>query len=303
MQVNSSSNASLLSPLCYSSSTLYPDFFICFDDTISYIIFTVYTFTNLLLLLPLYNLVLWMGFRRWRHQCSVISGTTSHSDVFTYYMVSVEIIGVLGSVFCFSAINMCSLRMMLAGYYSISITYPAQTFFHCLTCLERYLAVCHPITYMGLRKAGGVKVRNISLGCVWLLCFGMTVLTALYFPDFPTTLFFAIVTISTSVVSFCSLSVLRVLIRLGLGKVGGHRERIDQSKKRAFHTIMAIMGTLMLRFCGLLVGNMMLDLATENGRNRCVALMSGMWLCIPSSLVLPLLFLQRAGTLTCSSRN
>lgn len=269
-------NISLLSPfLCFSNSSLYPYFFTCFDSTISSLIFITFTFTNLLLFLPLYILVLWMGLRRWRHQRSVTSITTSHSDIFTYNMVTLDIVGVLGSVFYCCANYTCSQRMMMVGYYFSSITYPAQTFFHCLTCVERYLAVVHPITYLGLKKAGGVKVRNISIGCAWMLSFGFLGLTALYLPNFPTNMFFVLFAFTVTIISYCSLSVLRVLIRLGLGKVGEGRERIDQSKMRAFHTIIAIIGTLMVRFLGLVVCIVMVESVAEIGRNGCIGLMSG----------------------------
>lgn len=298
MSVNSSSNASLRSHRCSSNSLIYPNIFHCAESNVSSSIFISFTFTNLLLLLPLYILILWMGFRRWRRRGSVTVGTTSHSDVITYHMVTLEVMGVLGTVFYCVAIFTCSLEMMSVGYFLFIITYPGQTFFHCLTCMERYLAVAHPITYLSLRKAGGVKVRNIGVGCVWLLCVGVTGLTVLYFPYFPIVLISVTLSLSLIVVSFCSISALRVLIRLGLGKVGG--DRVDQSKQRAFHTIMAIMGTLMLRFCGLLISNFMFNLQTGIGRSGCVGVMFSFWLCLPSSLILPLLFLHRAGKLACS---
>ncbi|GLD69459.1 uncharacterized protein AKAME5_002077300 [Lates japonicus] len=154
MPVNSS-NISLPSPLlCYSNSSLYPDFFVCFDHIIGSLIFIAFTFINIFLLLPLYILVLWMGFRRWRYQRSVASGTTSHSDVFTYNMIIVEIAAGLGSVFYCCGIYTCSPKIMVVGYYAFSATYSVQAFFHCLTCVERYLAVVSPHHLPGPEKGG-----------------------------------------------------------------------------------------------------------------------------------------------------
>ncbi|KAM7366555.1 hypothetical protein PAMP_015988 [Pampus punctatissimus] len=71
---------------------------------------------------------------------------------------------------------------------------------------------------------------------------------------------------------------------------------------RAFYTIMAIMVALLLRFGGhLLVLSIHATLAVKQSV-RCGVLVSGVWFCIPSSLVLPLLFLHRAGKLLCSKK-
>lgn len=102
---------------------------------------------------------------------------------------------------------------------------------------------------------------------------------------------------STLVISYCSLSVLHALIRPGPGDGGKDKEKVDQTKMRAFHTIMAIMGALLLRTGGhLLVLTVHTSSAIQEDV-RCGVLVSGVWFCLPTSLVLPLLFLQRAGKL------
>lgn len=63
---------------------------------------------------------------------------------------------------------------------------------------------------------------------------------------------FFLLILSIIISSFCSLSVIFVLIRPGPGKHGGNRERVVQSKKMAY-TIVAILGVLVLRFASGLV--------------------------------------------------
>uniref|UniRef100_A0AAV2KLQ9 G-protein coupled receptors family 1 profile domain-containing protein n=1 Tax=Knipowitschia caucasica TaxID=637954 RepID=A0AAV2KLQ9_KNICA len=53
----------------------------------------------------------------------------SHSDAFTYHVSAIQIIG-------------------------------------CLTCGERYIAVVHPMTYLGLKKR--TMTSNVICGLVWL---------------------------------------------------------------------------------------------------------------------------------------
>lgn len=304
MRVNSSSGVSLLSPrFCFSNSSLYPHFFRCFDCTFISTCFTAFTCTNLLLL-PVYVLVLWKGFQRWRRRCSTTAGSASHSDVFIYHSVTVEIIAILGLGFYCISIYTCSPRTLIFGYCALFLTYPGQTLFHSLTCVERYLAVVHPVIYRGLRKEVGVRVRNISIGCVWLISFGIVCFLVMEFPKLPSTLLYVIFAITVIVIVFSSFCVLHALIRLGLWKVGGDRRQIDQSKQRAFHTVMAITGALGFRLSGLLIFNIVFDLSAGIGTKECVfSLIFAPWLCVPSSLVLPLLFLHRAGTLACCSSN
>lgn len=101
-----------------------------------------------------------------------------------------------------------------------------------------------------------------------------------------------LVILSLVVVSFCNLFVLGALSRPGPGEQGGDRERADQSKQRAFYTILAILGTLVLRFAWGLFWTIVYLSAGDSG---CVMMTIDVWFNLPSSLVLPLLFVHRKG--------
>ncbi|KAG8005895.1 hypothetical protein GBF38_004937 [Nibea albiflora] len=261
---------------------------------------SIYTFTSLfiiyILLLPLFILVLYVGCQRWRRQRSVATATTtSHSDVFTLNMVVLELLGILGfCIFCISAyINLPN--GMSYGLYVYFIIAPGQTLFHLLTCVDRYLAVVHPVTYLRLRQAGGVRIRNVSIGCVWFVCLvslGLSLLSDTFYIVYT----FLLLVFSSVAVSFCSLSILRILIRPGPGEVGGNRRQVDQSKQRAFHTISVIMAVLLLRFISTLISKVTYS-ASGVTIADCLMMWSIAWFSLPSSLVLPLLFLHRAGKL------
>lgn len=217
--------------------------------------------------------------------------TSSHTDVFTYSMVVMEIIAVAGIVLENIGAALCSLETMLVGYYCLCMSYPAQTCFHCLTCVERYLAVVHPITYRGLKQTKGVWIRNIGLGAVWLICFGLLGVAVLYFPSYPTMVFYCLFAVGLTVVTYCSASLFFVLIRHGMGA--------DQTKRRAFNTIMIVTGALLLRFTGVVVFLAVFTSDGGTGKDGCKAILWGTWLCQPSSWVLVGLFLYRTGALTC----
>ncbi len=266
----------------------------CFESRLGNFIFTAF-FVAKIFLLPLFILVLYVGHQRWRQQRSVSAAATmSHTDIFTYNMVALELISVLGCCFyCCGALTDIQ-SIIRVGTDMFSVTSPGQTLFHLLTCVERYLAVVHPITYLGLRQSGGVRIRNISIGCVWLLCFGLLGLNNVLTKDLTSIAGSCLLVFCLVVFSFCSLAVLWVLIHPGPGEVGGDREHVDQTKQRAFHTITAIMGALFLRFVAILVASVMYASVLTH---RCVVGSSSVWLTLPGSLVLPLLFLHRAGKL------
>ena len=300
MSVNSS-NSSLLPHPLPSSLKLYYVIDKCLNSTVGSFNNTAFTITSILFLLPLYILILYLGHQRWRQQRS---GTAmSHSDLFTYNMVVIELMNILGFILCCCAVFTDLPKMMIPGVFLLSVNLLGQMYFHILTCVERYLAVVHPVTYLGLRKASGIRIRNITIGCVWLLCFAGTGLLAIEENMSLSIIYFCLKALSLILVSFCSLSVLFVLIRPGPGEGGGSRQQVHQSKLRAFYTIMAILGVLLLRFGGNILTTALYTSPHLGEVERCGIWLCNVWICLPSSLVLPLLFLHRAGKLPCCKNN
>lgn len=282
----------------FYNSSLQPPTFSCASSPHSFFIFIGFVVAKAFLLLPLSILILILGYQRWRQRRS--SATANHSDFFTYHLSVVELIGLFGAALFCSGKYIRQPLVMIVGYCISSIALPGQALFHCLTCVERHLAVVHPVTYLRLKNSGGVRIRNISIGCVWALSFGWIGLVAHYLPNIPASPLVCLLTVSLIVVSFCSLSVLYVLIRPRPGEVAGERGRVDQSKQRALRTIMAITGVLLLWITGIL-----LSVALESAKllkrdDICVVQTSAIWFSLPSSLVSPLLFLHKTGKLTCS---
>lgn len=300
MSINSSSSLSdLTPPFSPSNSSTSPFYMTCQHVVPKNVIFSTYTAINTCLF-PLYSFVLLMGFQRWRHHRS--AGTTmSHSDFFTFNMMVPEIICVVGSIVLILGSNSNNQPILLLGLYLYCIIFPGQTLFHLLTCVDRYLAVIHPIAYMNRRETHGV--RNMSTVCVWLLCVLWLGLMKWYLPNFPTIPFFAFLSVCILIIFFCCLSVLRALTRPGPGQVDDPRGQVDESKRRAFYMILAITVTLQLRVVGLLVSFGLKNSIAIDLERFCLLLGSGIFLIVPSSLVLPLLFLHRDRKLLCCRKN
>ncbi|KAK2863362.1 hypothetical protein Q5P01_002895 [Channa striata] len=275
----------------------------CFEYTANIFIVMAFVLTNILLFFPLFLLIFYLGLKQWGKRCTTSTATkASHADFFTYNVIILELISILGfSLYSFGAYA-GDKTVELVGVSMCSITSPGQTLFHLLTCVERYLAVVHPITYQSLRRMEWVKIRNASSGCIWLFCAGFIGFSILV-SSFGSITNSCILVFALIVVSSCSFSVLNVLNHPGPGDASRHRGRVDPSKQRAFYTIMAIMVALLLRFVGVLLTNCM-NASPVLTHTKCVIGTSAIWFTAPCSLVLPLLFLQRAGKLpSCKHKN
>jgi len=293
----------LLRPTTYavdmSANSSSDDFLIyhCLVSKVSVFITTGTFVTRAIVLLPLFTFILYLGHQQWRQQRSF--KTASHSDLFTYHLAVMELIWVFGCFLFFDGIYANHSVIFTVGVCFSLIGYYGEMFFHVLTCLERYLAVVHPVTYMGLRNERGVRVRNISIGCVWLLSFVMMNIDHSVAFISVATLTFCLLAFIIIVVSFCSVSVLCVLIRPGPGEGGGGKERVDQSKRRAFLTITAILCVLWLWFIVLIVATALDQSPLVSDTVECIAMACLSWFYLPSSLVSPILYLYKAGKLSC----
>lgn len=295
MSVNSSSsNEPLMESHLSFINSFYPAYLHCYTTGTSSIVYTSFLITHICLLLPLCSFILQHGHQQWqlnRSSCSAV--VMSHSDCFMYHMVTMELISVVGCAVSCVSIYTRDFTMLTVGTYTVGFNWVGGIVFHVLICLERYLAVSHPITYLNLRNERGVRIRNVSAGLVWLFCFNSLVLAT--YQVF-TCLEIVILVISLTTVSFCSVSVLWILIRPRPGDKTKDRERIHQSKQKAFNTIIAILGVLVVKF----VFNITWEvLVLSAGNEPCVILTCCSWFNLPANLVLPLLFLNRAGKFMC----
>lgn len=80
-------------------------------------------------------------------------------------MVVVEILGVLGSSAFTLANFMTNGTAHVLRLMTVSFIISGQSLFHVLTCVDHYLAVVHPISYMHLKESFGIRIRNITTVC------------------------------------------------------------------------------------------------------------------------------------------
>lgn len=272
----------------------------CLTSTAGVVSLASYTIFNVVFLMPLYGSVLYVGLQKLWKQQQRSSETSCHSDHFTYQIAVIEMISVVGSLLnCLSILtshdgNVCPFLLTL-GIHLLVFNLMGEACFHVFTCVERYVAVVHPITYMSFRTAKAVQIRSVLIGFAWIMSLTWTGL--LYTENLIViiSLFIFFLALLLVIISFCSLSVLRVLIRPGPGKRGGGRRKLDPKKLRAFQTITSILGVVMFRYVGYIASAALYSSPEIEEAKHCGLFITSLWVSLPSNLVLPLLFVRRAG--------
>lgn len=273
---NLSVNSSDFLPRCYGIATA------------GYVVLLL-LLCHVVLLLPLSVCVLVRGLRCCQRPRRAAS---SFSQFFTYNMAALELIGILGFVLLAWGILGKGVKIAWVGYMLVSFPWCGQMFLPVLTCVDRYVAVVHPIAYVRLRQRFGLRVRNLSAGCVWLLCCGVMGFISLTqnMPRYSFLLNMVLMPVFLGALVACSVPVLLVLTRPPPGDGG---QSLSPAKQRAATTILLVATVLLVRFGGNLA---CVVVGYDKGQlfvthTWCTATAVANLFNLPSSFVLPLLFL------------
>lgn len=277
-------------PLSYNSTPPCPNILCCYFVDDGKTVFTAFTLMYFLLSFPPCLYVLSLALQRWWQQRSSRATTvTSPADVFTFHVAAITLIGVCGCLLLCCGLHGNSLFVVYGGWCSWLFSWYGETFFHTLTCLERYLAVAHPIVYLKLKSERGIFIRNTSFVCVWVFCLARTLMIGTYIVSGVLDILGQIFCLMIAI--FCNFFVFCILIRPTPGQ--RCRDGAERTKLKAFVIILAFVGTLSLRFLSnLALYSYAFLIGTE--KYSCVAVFVAIWFNIPSSLVAPILFLHRA---------
>ncbi|KAJ0006177.1 hypothetical protein NQD34_013450, partial [Periophthalmus magnuspinnatus] len=263
-----------------SNSSSSSSFLSCFASWESQAISLPYTVVKFLVAVPPSIYFLFWVFRQ-RRGPETASKTTSHSDYFTFHMSAVQVFSLLALVIFFVGFYRANEDLLIFGYNCNTLSYVMEMEVHCLTCVDRYLAVVHPVTYLKLKKTRGKRVRNLALVCARLVGVGYIGMAQIYYPEFPIIPFSCLFGVIVIVICFCSVSVMHVLIRPGPNDI----ERVDQSKRKAFNTISAILGVLVFWFVGILVCVYLQYSLFLSHETKCFLFTATLMFNIPSNLV------------------
>ncbi len=240
---------------------------------------------NLLFALPAHSYVIWF----------IITGSGVASDFFILNLSVCEIGTCLDSlVFVMSNrfLYLIKLSEFLQG-----LVFTGRPLFQCLICVERYLAVVHPVTFL---KYKPLRYRVICCTAVWIItlgsCFCCMLILMLSTINEHAWFFLLQFLLYFFMQLFCLVAVLRALKQSGPGERGREREEETHMKRRAFYLILITTMTMLITYVPCTIITLLNILIQQN--------INVLWfpsvICyMLASFVQPVLYLHRAGKLSC----
>ncbi|XP_052393887.1 hydroxycarboxylic acid receptor 2-like [Carassius gibelio] len=235
--------------------------------------------------LPTHSYIIWL----------IITGTGSGiaSEFFMLNLSVCEIANALNTFFFVLSIwfsHFLILQMFLTGF---SIT--GRPLFQCLMCVERYLAVLHPVTFL---KYKPLRYRVICSIVVWTITLGSCLCSIYVLVSFNNTgyAWFSILlfVFYLAIQLFCLVAVLIALKRSGPGERGRERKQENHMKRRAFNLILITTVNMVMLYVPILISAIFTYLTKVN--------IQGAWdpslFCyVMAGFVQPILYLHRSGKL------
>ncbi|XP_067280776.1 hydroxycarboxylic acid receptor 2-like [Pseudorasbora parva] len=198
-------------------------------------------FINFLFGVPTHSYIIWL----------IVTGTESIVAA-EFFLLNLSICEIGNSLNCFfnvlSLIGSFTTLSLLSHVSSVSsrLIYILQSLgmtgrplFQCLICVERYLAVVHPVTFL---KYKPLRYRVICCTAAWMIILGsclFSFLISIYKINYVYAWFFSLqFLLFLSVQLFCLVAVLRALKQSGPGERGRERKEENHMKRRAFKIIL-----------------------------------------------------------------
>ncbi len=206
---------------------------------------------------------------------------------------------------CEIGICLNSLFFILSRWFScleildlflLGFTFTGRPLFQCLMCVERYLAVVHPVTFL---KYKPLRYRVICCTVAWIINLG-SCLVCMYNLDSDNNhahAWFLTVelTLVISIQLFCLVAVLRALKQSGPGERGRERKVNNPMKRRALFLILITTVTMFILFFPFVITTLFIIVTADSSPP---VWFTGLTCSILAGFVQPLLYLHRTGKLS-----
>ncbi|ROL47374.1 Hydroxycarboxylic acid receptor 2 [Anabarilius grahami] len=236
--------------------------------------------------LPIHSYVIWL----------TITGTGSGvaSEFFNLNLSVCEIGNSLTGLISVLSVNFSS--FLTLSYFLQGLAITGRPLFQCLMCVERYLAVVHPVTFL---KYKPLRYRVICSSAAWIItlgsCLGCMIILMLSIMIYAW--FFSLqFLLFLSIQLFCLVTVLRALKQSGPGERGRARKEANHVKRRAFYFILITTVNMVIIYVPLILAGFFDILMKHN----MLLLWDPAVVCyVLAGFVPPVLFLHRTGKLFC----
>lgn len=137
-----------------------------------------------------------------------------------------------------------------ALFFFIAQPSTARPLINCAICIERYLAVLHPVSFL---KYKPLRYRLPCSAVIWVIVIGFSVFIRYIVQANNMYMFLCIYlslySVLLSIKFFCSLSIFRALKDTGPGEKVKEREEANQVKRKAMTIILIITATMFIQYC------------------------------------------------------
>ncbi len=242
---------------------------------------------NLLFGVPTHSYVLWLIFR----------GRRIPSEFFN---INITVCNLLYSLITLLYMLENVTHLVLLQWFLQGLGVTGRPLFQCLICIERYLAVVHPVIFL---KYKPLRYRVICCTVVWIItvgsCLGiMSILGSLNLEAY-TWFFLLQFLLFLCIQLFCLVAVLRALKQSGPGERAREKEEKSHMKRRAFYLILITAVTFIVMFAPSIFTGF-LTVLEHKEQNE----VSHFWFLshccfILAGFVQPVLYLHQAGKLFC----
>ncbi|XP_059381408.1 C-C chemokine receptor type 8-like [Carassius carassius] len=238
---------------------------------------------SLLFGLPTHFYVIWL----------IITGSGS-GVASAFFNLNLSVCEIGNSLLCFfNAMAICFSRLKIVSNLLEGLGITGRPLFQCLICVERYLAVLHPVTFL---KYKPLRYRVICCTAAWIItigsCFISMFILMLHNTTAHTWFFSLQFLLFLFIQLFCLVAVLRALKQSGPGE--RKKEEESHIKRKAFDLILIstiaitfiYVPYIIIGFCSVLTQQFIKDLYSFS------------YVCyVLAGFVQPVLYLQHVGKL------
>ncbi|XP_026094152.1 somatostatin receptor type 3-like [Carassius auratus] len=237
--------------------------------------------------LPIHSFVLWL----------IVTRTESGlASVFFKLNLSVCEIGIcVESLIFILSCWFSSFKKLICFLIGLAVT--GRPLFQCLICVECYLAVVHPVTFL---KYKPLRYKVICSASAWIIILGSCLFSVFILPyTISHTWFFSVQFLLFFCIQlFCLVVVLRALKQSGPGERAREKEEENHMKRRAFHFILICTVSTVVIYVPFTVSGFFTILTKQNIRSLWCICVFCFFL---AGFVQPVLYLHRFGKLFCLS--